>query len=112
MLGRLGLQFPGRRDVWHQGEVDEDGVAARQVLSKQRRADDLRDGGGVLRKEPRVGVDDGDGVVPARFDCSKELQIDVVERIDGVARGAGRRKILLAAAAVTCRRSPGGRTAR
>ena len=34
MLGRLGLQLAGRRDVGHQRQVDEDGVAARQVVAE------------------------------------------------------------------------------
>ena len=34
MLGRLGLQLAGRRDVRHQGQVDVDGIVARQVVAE------------------------------------------------------------------------------
>ena len=34
MLGRLGLQLAGRRDVGHQRQVDVDGVVARQVVAE------------------------------------------------------------------------------
>ena len=49
VLGRLGLQFPRRRDVGHQRQVDEDGVAARQVVGE------LAD-----RLEERQGLDVAD----------------------------------------------------
>ena len=62
MLGRLGLQFAGRRDVGHQRQVHVDGVVARQVVAKladrlqERHRLDVADGAADLAQDEVIVV--------------------------------------------------------
>ena len=62
MLGRLGLQLAGRRDVRHQRQVDVDGVVARQVVAEladrlqERHRLDVADGAADLAQHEVVVV--------------------------------------------------------
>ncbi len=62
MLGRLGLQLAGRRDVGHQRQMDVDGVVARQVVAEladrlqERHRLDVADGAADLAEDKIVVV--------------------------------------------------------
>src|SRR5690606_33586417 len=87
VLGRLGLEFPGRGEVWDQGEVDHDAVVLPELPAQLPDGFYIGKGFDVPHGSPDLGDDDIVVPVPAQdLDPVLDLIGDMGDHLYGFAQ--------------------------